>query len=79
MTFTLDKIQVPSYPANATNKTFFISDTMVTGLTFDYSSLNVSLGEKNPVVTKADSSDPSDTEGTVVFMADNKEIGRAHV
>ncbi len=77
LTFTLDKIQVPSYTANATNKTFFISDTMVTGLTFDYSSLNVSLGEKNPVVTKADSSDPSDTEGTVVFMADNKVIAKA--
>ena len=34
---------MPSYPANAVNKTFFISDTMNKGLTFDYNSLDISL------------------------------------
>lgn len=40
LTYTLNA-KVPSYPANAENKTFFMSDTMVTGLTFDYDSLVV--------------------------------------
>ncbi len=40
LTYTLD-VTIPSYPSNAKNKTFFISDTMVTGLTFDYSTLEV--------------------------------------
>lgn len=34
---------MPEYPSNASNKTFFISDTMTQGLTFDYSSLTVSI------------------------------------
>ncbi len=34
---------MPEYPSNATNKLFFISDTMTHGLTFDYSSLNVTI------------------------------------
>lgn len=34
---------IPDYPSNATNKTFFISDTMSEGLTFDYSSLAVNI------------------------------------
>lgn len=33
----------PSYPENAINKTFFISDTLSEGLTFDYSSLTVTI------------------------------------
>ena len=33
----------PSYPENAKNKTFFISDTLSDGLTFDYSSLTVTI------------------------------------
>lgn len=42
VTYTVN-VTVPSYPQNALNKTFFISDTMTEGLTFDYSSLNVSI------------------------------------
>lgn len=42
VTYTVN-VTVPSYPQNALNKTFFISDTMKKGLTFDYSSLNVSI------------------------------------
>lgn len=34
---------IPTYPSNATNKTFFISDRLSEGLTFDYSSLTVKI------------------------------------
>ena len=34
---------MPSYPSNATNKTVYISDTMSSGLTFNYDSLTVSI------------------------------------
>lgn len=34
---------IPTYPSNATNKTFFISDRLSGGLTFDYSSLTVEI------------------------------------
>ncbi len=43
---------MPNYPTNATNKTFFISDTMSSGLTFDFNSLDISIEDqqvtKNP-------------------------------
>lgn len=42
ITFTITPT-IPDYPSNAKNKTFFISDTMSNGLTFDYSSLTVSI------------------------------------
>lgn len=48
LTYTLNA-KVPTYPKNATNKTFFMSDTMVTGLTFDYASLSVSIEGQNVV------------------------------
>ncbi len=41
---------VPSYPTNATNKTFFVSDTMSTGLDFNFESLT--LAAKDKTVTK---------------------------
>ena len=34
-------VTAPSYPTNATNKTFFVADTMSDGLDFDYDSLTV--------------------------------------
>lgn len=49
VTYTVN-VTVPSYPQNALNKTFFISDTMTEGLTFDYSSLMVSIDDQT--VTK---------------------------
>ncbi|MGT2911193.1 SpaA isopeptide-forming pilin-related protein [Streptococcus cameli] len=40
-------VALPSYPANALNKTVFVSDTMSEGLTFDFNSLVVEWnGEK---------------------------------
>ena len=80
LTFTLDDIQVPSYPDNATNKTFFISDTMVTGLTFDYSSLKVLIeGHENEekYVQRVPSTDPTDPENTVVFKIGETVIAKA--
>lgn len=41
---------VPSYPTNATNKTFFVSDTMSAGLDFNFESLTLAAGDKT--VTK---------------------------
>lgn len=41
---------IPTYPSNATNKTFFISDRLSEGLTFDYSSLTVTI--EGQTVTK---------------------------
>ena len=56
---------IPDYPSNATNKTFFISDTMSDGLTFDYSSLTVSI--TGQTVTKDDNN----------FMLNGKIIATA--
>lgn len=56
---------IPTYPSNATNKTFFISDRLSEGLTFDYSSLTVTI--KGQTVTKT-----GDT-----FKLDNKTIATA--
>ncbi|EID83209.1 SpaA isopeptide-forming pilin-related protein [Streptococcus intermedius] len=39
-------VQLPSYSENASNKTVFVSDEMSEGLTFDYTSLTVTMGSK---------------------------------
>lgn len=41
---------IPDYPSNAKNKTFFISDELSEGLTFDYDSLTVTIN--NTVISK---------------------------
>lgn len=65
LTYTLNA-KVPSYPANAENKTFFMSDTMVTGLTFDYASLVVKYNGQT--ISKNENSE---------FIYDNKVIAKA--
>lgn len=47
VTYRLDKIEVPQYPSNAKNKTFFITDRMNQGLDFDFSSLTVTFEEED--------------------------------
>lgn len=47
ISYTVKPNPMPSYPQNAANQTLFISDTMNTGLTFDYSSLKVKLQYPN--------------------------------
>ena len=65
LTYTITPT-IPDYPSNATNKTFFISDTMTAGLTFDYSSLTVEIsGQK---VTKSDNN----------FLLNDKIIATAY-
>ncbi len=44
------KVTVPSYPANAVNKTLFLSDRLTEGLTFDFSSLTITI--EGQVVTR---------------------------
>ena len=61
---------MPSYPENATNKTFFFADTMSDGLTFDYDSLKISFKEDDKrVVTGV-----KDSDGTITFTADDGVI-----
>lgn len=57
---------IPDYPSNATNKTFYITDTLSAGLTFDYSSLTVNIAGQT--VTK----DGND------FKLDDVVIATAH-
>lgn len=62
-------VTAPSYPTNATNKTFFVADTMSDGLDFDYDSLTV----------KADGTAATRTEveGIATFKIGDTVIARA--
>lgn len=64
LTYTIDPI-LPIYPQNAKNKTFYVSDKMTAGLTFQYNSLLVTLKNTNNIrwgVT--DVNDITETENT---------------
>ena len=58
---------IPDYPSNASNKTFFISDVMSPGLTFDFSSLTVQIGGQNITM---------DTSNNFVY--NGKTVATAH-
>ncbi len=60
---------VPSYPTDAVNKTFFISDNMDKGLTFDYETLEIAISGKE--VTKRVSGDVTE------FVMDGKVIAKS--
>lgn len=62
-------VTAPSYPTNATNKTFFVADTMSDGLDFDYNSLTV----------KADgtAATRTDVEGIATFKIGDTVIATA--
>ena len=62
---------IPTYPSNATNKTFFISDRLSEGLTFDYSSLTVEIDGQT--VTRDD--DTFKLGDTVIATASNTNEG----
>lgn len=62
---------MPSYPAEAVNKTFFVSDTMTAGLTFQYDSLAVSIDGQT--VTKNENNFLLGEE--VIAVAHNTENG----
>lgn len=63
---------IPTYPSNATNKTFFISDRLSEGLTFDYSSLTVTI--EGQTVTKE--GDTFKLGGTVIAKASDTNEGQ---
>lgn len=59
---------VPTYPSNAKNKTFFISDRLSVGLTFDYASLTVTV---NGTALKRSE------DGNTFTDADGNEVAKA--
>lgn len=65
---------VPTYPSNALNKTFFISDRLSAGLTFDYDSLTVTVN--GAALTRSEDGNTfSYADGTVVAKAVAKDNG----
>lgn len=65
---------VPTYPSNALNKTFFISDRLSAGLTFDYGSLTVTVN--GVALTRSqDRNTFTYADGTVVATAVEKGNG----
>jgi LPXTG-motif cell wall-anchored protein len=67
---------VPTYPSNATNKTFFISDRLSVGLTFEYDSLTVTVN--GTALTRSESEDGdtfTNASGEIVATAVEKENG----
>lgn len=65
---------VPTYPSNATNKTFFISDRLSAGLTFEYDSLTVTVNG-TALTRSADGNTFTYSDGTVVANAVAKDNG----
>lgn len=62
---------IPTYPSNATNKTFFISDRLSEGLTFDYGSLTVEI--EGQTVTRV--GDTFKMDDKVIATASNTNEG----
>ena len=61
---------VPSYPTNAVNKTFFISDTMSSGLDFNFTSLTLAAAGYEVTPTANDDNTVTYTiNGTIVATA----------
>lgn len=65
---------VPTYPSNAKNKTFFISDRLSAGLTFDYASLTVTVNG-TALARSEDGNTFTDADGDTVATAVEKENG----
>ena len=65
---------VPTYPSNAKNKTFFISDRLSAGLTFEYDSLTVTVNG-TALTRSEDGNTFSYADGTVVATAVKKDNG----
>ena len=80
VTYTLTP-NVPSYPADATNKTLYITDNMSTGLTFDYSTLSVALKTGDAAAVNATpstlQSGEKEDEVAVTFSIEGKVIAKA--
>ena len=73
VTYTLD-IAMPVYPSNATNKTFYITDNLAEGLTFNYDSLTVKVGDTTYTIDTA-SNELKDAGGNVIGKTVKNENG----
>ena len=73
VTYTLD-IAMPVYPSNATNKTFYITDNLAEGLTFNYDSLTVKVGDTTYTIDTA-SNELKDADGNVIGKTVKNENG----
>lgn len=65
------EMTMPSYPANAANKTLFLTDRLTAGLTFDYSTLTVTV--EGQTVTRT--GDTFILNGKVIATAAEKDNG----
>ena len=65
------EMTMPSYPANAANKTLFLTDRLTAGLTFDYSTLTVTV--EGQTVTRT--GDTFILNGKVIATAAKKDNG----
>lgn len=65
------EMTMPSYPANAANKTLFLTDRLTAGLTFDYSTLTVAV--EGQTVTRT--GDTFILNGKVIATAAEKDNG----
>lgn len=63
----------PSYPTNATNKTFYVSDTMTEGLDFDFNSLKLSANDTD--VTRSDDNGIATYKMGATVVATAKQVG----
>lgn len=65
---------IPTYPENALNKTLFVTDTLSVGLTFDYSTLTVTVN--NIALTRSEDGNTfTDEDGDIVARAFEKDNG----
>lgn len=69
VTYTVT-VGIPTYPAGATNKTFYMGDKMSNGLTFDKSSLKVYTDEarENQLDSEAYTVDTNSTENATFYV-----------
>lgn len=65
---------VPTYPSNAKNKTFFISDRLSAGLTFEYDSLTVTVNG-TALTRSKDGNTFTNASGEIVATAVKKDNG----
>lgn len=64
----------PSYPTNATNKTFYVSDTMTEGLDFDFNSLKL-MANGTEVTRTVDNGIATYKMNETVVVATAKQVG----
>lgn len=69
------KPTAPSYPTNATNKTFYVSDTMTEGLDFDFNSLKLFANDSEVAKSVDDNGIATYKMNGTVVVATAKQVG----